>query len=331
VALEAAITSVVEEGDRVLNVVCGTFGSWMAEMTERVGGEPVVFEVGWGVPIDLKKLEDRLKSGRFRALTVVHNETATGSMYPVEEVVSLAHRYGALSLVDTVSSLGGVDIKTDEWGIDLNMSSSQKCMAGPIGLALVAVSARAWESMEKRKKPSTSFSLDLLRWKKMWIPKERGGDLIHGWRRQAVSMPVHLVYALQEAVEMILEEGVQKRFRRHRSIAAAFRAGVRAMNLEIPTHESIYSDTLTCIKPPDGIPASNIISFMREKYGIVVAGGLDKWRDTVIRVGHMGVTASPNCILPTLSALEDALYSLGYKGVKRGRAAKEAQDVIGEN
>ena len=242
--------------------------------------------------------------------------------------MALARRYGVLTLVDTVSSLGGVDIKNDEWGIDLNMGSSQKCMMGPLGLALVAVSSRAWEVMEGRSKPATSFSLDLLRWRQMWIPKERGGDLIYGWRQQAVSMPVHLIYALQEAVQMILEEGVQGRFRRHKLNAAAFRAGVRAMNLEMATDEDLYSDTLTCIKVPEGVVNSQIISYMKEKYGIVISDGLDKWKDLVIRVGHMGINAVPNCILSTLDALEAALISLGHSRLKRGQASKEAGDVL---
>ena len=328
VALEAAITSVVESGDKVLNVVCGSFGSWMADMTARVGGEPVVYEVEWGRSLDLESLEDKLKSNDFKALTVVHNETSSAAMYPVHDILTLARSYGTLTLVDTVSSLGGVDIKTDEWGIDLNMSSSQKCMSGPLGLALVAVSPRAWEAMEKRGKPATSFSLDLLRWRQMWIPMERGGNLIYGWRRQAVSMPVHLVYALQEAVKVILEEGIEGRFRRHRLNAAAFRAGVLAMNLEMPPDESLYSDTLTCIKTPEGVSNSQIMAHMRENYGILISGGLDEWKDIVLRVGHMGLTAAQNCTLPTLDALEATLISLGYKGLKRGKAVEAAQAVF---
>jgi len=329
VALETSIASVIEPGDKVLCIEAGTFGPWMTEIVRRVGGDPTVFQVEWGKPIDLEKLDDVLSNGDFKALTIVHNETSTGAMYPIDEIGRLTEKYGVLYLVDTVSSLGGVDIKTDEWNIDFNMSASHKCLAAPIGLSLISISERGWEAMENRKKPPTTFSYDLLRWKKWWLPKERGGELIMGWRRQPITMPVHTVYALDEAVKMILEEGLDNRFKRHKIAAKAVREGVKAIGLELFADEQVASDTVTAVKNPNGIKDLELRSRMKEKYGIMISGGLEKQRGKLFRIGHMGVTASPEYILPLFAALESSLTELGYK-FERGAGIDTAAEILKE-
>jgi aspartate aminotransferase-like enzyme len=329
VALEASIASVIEPEDKVLCVEAGTFGPWMTEMVRRVGGNPTVFQVEWGKPIDLEKLENVVSSGGFKALTIVHNETSTGSMYPIDKVGELTRKYGVLYLVDTVSSLGGLDVKTDEWNIDFNMSASHKCLAAPIGLSIVSISKKGWEAMENRKKPPTTFSYDLLRWKKWWLPKERGGELLMGWRRQPITMPVHIVYALDEAVKIILEEGLDNRFKRHKIAAKAVREGVKAIGLELFADEQVVSDTVTAVKNPSGITDSELRSKMKEKHGVMISGGLEKQRGNMYRIGHMGVTASPEYILPLFAALESSLTEVGYK-FKRGVGIDAAAGILKE-
>ena len=329
VALEASIASAIEEGDKVLCIEGGIFGSWMTEMVNRVGGKATSFQVEWGKPIDIDKLESVISDGDFDALTIVHNETTTGTMYPLEEISRLTQQYDMLLFVDTVSSLGGVDIKTDELKIDFNMSASHKCIAAPIGLAIVSISDKGWEKMENRKKTAFTFSYDLLKWKTWWLPKERGGTLVHGWRRQPITMPVHLVYALREAVDMILEEGLEQVFRRHRIVSKAVREAVRAIGLETLAEESVASHTVTGVLMPEGVSDADLRNRMAIKHGIMISGGLGEMRGKMVRIGHMGTTASPEYVLPALNAFEASLAELGYK-FERDAGVKAAMEVLEE-
>jgi alanine-glyoxylate transaminase/serine-glyoxylate transaminase/serine-pyruvate transaminase len=329
VALEAAVTSVVEPGDPVLCIVAGVFGGWIREMAERVGGAVTVFEVGLGQPIDIERLEQTVREGRFKILTMVHNETSTGATYPVEAVGQIVRSPGLLFLVDTVSSIAGIDVRSDEWGIDMNMTAPEKCFGAPIGLALVSVSPRAWQVMESRKRPATSFSYDLLRWKTMWLPKERGGQLVDGSRRTPIVLPIHLVYALREAVDMIEEEGLDRRIARHRRAGRAFRAALNAVGLSVLPQVEMASDTVSCIRLPEGITAKPVIAHVRAHHNIVIGGGMGPLRDTTLRVGHMGITASAQYVLPTLMGIEAALAANGHK-FTRGAGIQAAQEIFEE-
>src|SRR5881396_449731 len=226
-ALEAGAVSVIEPGDRVLIIGAGQFGILMREIMNRVGAELTEFSVELGQPLDLARLATEAERLRPKAITLVHNETSTGTTYPAAEVGKIARRVGALFLLDTVSSIAGIDVRTDEWGVDLNMTGSQKCLAAPLGMALVAVSPRAFAAMERRKRAAPSLVYDLLRWKELWVPVSRGGKVPDGApRRQPVSMPTHLTAAMRVAVRLILEEGLTHRFRRHVVAAEALRRGL---------------------------------------------------------------------------------------------------------
>jgi aspartate aminotransferase-like enzyme len=331
-ALEAGALSVIEPGDRVLVVGAGVFGVLMREIMARVGAEMTEFPVEWGARLDLDRLAreaDRLKP---RAITLVHNETSTGTTYPAAEVGRIARAAGSLFLLDTVSSIAGIDVRTDEWGVDLNMTGSQKCLAAPLGMALVSVSARAWEAMERRQSPAHSYAYDLLRWREQWVPVSRGGKVPDGTpRRQPVSIPTHLTEAMRVATRLILEEGLEHRFRRHAVASAALRAGVAAMGLEMFPDASILSNTVSSIRAPRGIDTAAVVATMRDRYGILIGTGLDKIRTTTLRIGTMGVTASPQYVLPTLSALELTLRDLGHKaepGAGVGAAQKSFADAV---
>jgi aspartate aminotransferase-like enzyme len=329
-ALEAGALSVVEPGDRVLVVVAGQFGVLMREILERLGAVVTEHAVELGRPLDLGRLRAEAERLRPKAITLVHNETSTGSTYPAAEVGQIARSLGALYLLDTVSSVGGIDVRTDEWGVDLNMTGSQKCLAAPLGLALVAVSPRAWQAMERRRQVARSWAYDLLRWKESWIPESRGGKVKDGeGRRQPVSIPTHLTAAMQAAVGLILQEGLPHRFRRHAVAAAALRAGLGAMGLEMFPDPSIWSNTVSSLKAPTGLEAGAVVARMREQYGILIGTGLDTIRTTTLRIGTMGMTASPPYVLPTLSALELALRDLGYK-CEPGAGVAAAQRVFAD-
>jgi aspartate aminotransferase-like enzyme len=326
-ALEAGALSVIERGDRVLVVGAGVFGVLMREIMGRVGAEMTEFPVEWGARLDLDRLAREAERLKPKAITLVHNETSTGTTYPAAEVGKIARATGSLFLLDTVSAIAGIDVRTDEWGVDLNMTGSQKCLAAPLGMALVSVSSRAWEVMERRKQPAHSYAYDLLRWREQWMPVSRGGKVPDGTpRRQPVSIPTHLTEAMRVAVRLILDEGLEHRFRRHAVAAGALRAGVAAMGLEMFPDASILSNTVSSIKAPRGMDTAAVVATMRDRYGILIGTGLDKIRTSTLRIGTMGVTASPLYVLPTLSALELALRDLGYKaepgaGVAAAQAA----------
>jgi aspartate aminotransferase-like enzyme len=327
-ALEAGALSVIEPGDRVLVVVAGQFGLLMREIMTRIGAAVTEFTVELGRALDLTRLRAEAERVRPRALTLVHNETSTGTTYPAAAVGEIARSVGALYLLDTVSSVAGIDVRTDEWGVDLNMTGSQKCLAAPLGLALVSVNDRAWEAMERRRHKAGTYAYDLLRWKEWWIPTTRGGKVQPGSpRRQPISIPTHLTQAMRVAVELIRAEGLPHRFARHAAAGAALRAGLEAMRLELFPEPSIRSNTVTSINTPTGIEPSAVVQTMRDRYGILIGTGLDKIRTTTLRIGTMGITASPLYVLPTLSALELALRDLGYR-CEAGAGVAAAQSVF---
>jgi len=327
-ALEASAISVLEPGDRALVVVAGVFGALMREIMVRAGAEVTEHGVEWGHPLDLARLEKDVERVKPKVVSMVHNETSTGTTYPAAEVGRIVKRHGALFMLDTVSSLAGLDVRTDDWGVDFNMTGSQKCLAAPLGMAIVSVSPAAWEAMEHRKHKASSWAYDLLRWKENWIPTSRGGHIPDGSpRRQPVSIPTHLTQALGAASRLILEEGLAHRFRRHAVAGRAFRTGLEAMRLQMFPDASLASNTVSCFKTPAGIDSATVVSHMRERHGILIGTGLDKIRTSALRVGHMGITSSPMYVLPTLSAIELTLRDLGYRS-EAGAGVAAAQAVF---
>ncbi len=328
-AMEAAVTNLVEAGDKVLIILNGRFGLIFEEMVKRVGGVPVLVRSEWGKPVNMVKVAEKLDTEDIKAIAVVHNETATGAVTPVRDFGKLAHKRDVLLIVDTVSSLGGIEVKTDDWNIDFCCSTTHKCIGSVIGLSIVSVSERAFEAMEERKTLASSFSHDLLKWKEHLLPRE-GGGLKYRIRRAPLTEPTHLVYALNEAVKIILEEGLRERFRRHQIVGKAMRKAIKNLGLETLADKSIASDTVTVFKMPERISDSeDVRRIMREKHGVFVAAGLMETRKKCLRIAHMGNGATLQCVIPTLASLELALQELGYQ-VKIGDGVTSAQQVFAE-
>jgi len=218
----------------------------------------------------------------------------------------------------------------DEWGIDLLCTGSQKCLGSLAGLAPVGVADRMWDLFDRRSTAPQSYMFDLSRWRLMWFPKEEGGLLKFGYRRQPMTMATHLVYALDEAVRIILAEGVENRCRRHAAASRALRAALPHLGLKLFPEESCVSPTTTAAIPPDGIGESAVRRLMRERFGIFCAGGLEEFHGKMLRIGHMAVTASYEYIIPTISALELTMKELGVP-VETGKAVSAAQEVFGKN
>jgi aspartate aminotransferase-like enzyme len=326
--VESAITSVIEPGDRALVIICGWFGHLAARVVNGVGGHADEVEFPWGEQLDLDLIRDKLARGTYRLVTMVHNETSSGAVYMnAGEVAKLAHAHGALFMLDAVSSLGGADLPTDTWDVDLCASCNHKAIAAPIGHAYVAVSERAWDVMERRREPCRNIFGGLLNWKAQPLDPPVDGRPMR--RPQGVFTAVHLFYALHEALTMILEEGLEARFARHVLNARAFREGIKALGLHPLARPELASPTVTCIPLPEGMSSTEVLRHLQQDHGIFTLPGLSPYRDTAIRIGHMGVTAIPRCVLHTLHAIESVLAKLGY-GLVPGAAANRAQQVYAE-
>lgn len=310
-AVEGAFASTLEPGDSIVIVSNGVFCNMMVSIAERLELNTVVVRSEPGKPVDLGKIEDTVKKHHAKAIAAVHSETSTGALNPAEEIGEIATHYNLYYVLDCISSMGGVDVRTDEWGVDFCITGSQKCLASLSGLALVSVSDRMWDVFKARKTPIRSFYFDIQRWKLMWIPPDRGGELVFQYRRLPQTAATHLFYALHEACTMVLEEGLEARFNRHTRIAQGVRAALKALGLELFPDPGLESPTLSAFLPPKGIPEGDIRKAMKTDYGISLAGGLEEFYGKMVRFGHMGNTASPEYVVPTISALELTLKKLG--------------------
>ena len=329
VTIESALASVIEPGDKMLVLVNGVFSKWMKETGERLGAQIVELNTDWRYAFDPSQVERKLQQEKdVKVVGIVHNETSTGLRNPVAEIGKIVKKHGALYLVDAVSSFGGDDVRTDEWNIDLNCTGSYKCLNAPPGLSIVSISPDAWKVMEKRKRMSSSFSFDLFKWLQMWIPKEKGGKLIWGYRRHPIEPAPTLTYALNEAVKEILEEGMQKRFMKNAVAGRAMRAGVQALDLELyPKEEKYASNTVTAIMNPDKIANKDILETMRDKYGVIAGGGLEETFAKVIRLAHMSVTSQPMYVLQTIWALGSTLRGLGVEA-NTDKAVEQTREAL---
>lgn len=314
-AMEAAVGNILNKGDKILNIVGGKFGQRFAQIAEANGGSTTVHNVEWGTgvnPNDIKNILD--EDEEIKAVTIVHNETSTGVTNPIEEVGDIVKNYDALYVVDTVSSLGGDDVAVDDYNIDICVTGSQKCLAAPPGMAAITVSDKAWEVIDKV--DSNSYYLDIRKYRKYAnnAPSET-----------PYTPSVSLMYAMREALNVIMEEGLESRIKRHHLAAEATRNGVKALGLKLFADEDVSSATVTAIKMPEGVTDKDMRGTMRDKYGIVLAGGQDHLKGNVFRIGHMGNVTYKD-IVTTISALEMTLKGLGFD-VELGKGVGAVADT----
>ncbi len=308
--VEASIHSLVEPGGEIIVVETGHFGHRMSELALANGIEVHAIDVGYGGVVDPQQVEDALRAHpNAKVVAIVQNETSTGLINPIREVAQVCSERDALFMVDGVSSVGGMDIKVDDWGVDVCISASQKCMEAPPGLYLVSVSARAVEHMRARKIPISGWAMNLLKWKE-------SADEGRAVQPYYITMAVNLVRALHTALKMILEEGLQTRFERHERIAVAFRKGIRELGLEPVGPDEYASPTIGVFRVPEGYSDRDILSFVLEKHGIQIGGGLGQFTGKTVRVGHMGPGASLDKIVPVLDALQEWLDREGLLAEK---------------
>jgi alanine-glyoxylate transaminase/serine-glyoxylate transaminase/serine-pyruvate transaminase len=302
--VESVICSMVEPGEKVIVVETGHFGHRISELAEAHDVHVHPVEVEWGKAVKPDQVEKAiLRNSDAKVLALVHNETSTGLMNPIKEIAEVCRKHGVLLVVDGVSSIGGIDLRVDEWGVDVCIAASQKCLEAPPGLTLVSVSERAWKHMRARKTPIRGWYLNLLKWKDAAV---EGKDV----QPYYITMAVSNVIALRASMEKILQEGLQARFLRHKNVGHAFRQGVRDLGLQVLGADEEASGIVTVVLPPDGHTESEFISFLCDDYGIQVAGGLGKLAGKAIRVGHMGPGAKMTKIMPVLYGLKQWLISL---------------------
>lgn len=298
--MEAAVGSSVGSGDKVVAIENGKFGERFKDIAAIYGEVvPVVFE--WGQPVDLEVVKEKLEEGA-KAITLVHNETSAGILNPAAEIGKLAKKHDALFIMDGVTSLGGDDVKVDEWGVDIAVVGSQKCLAAPPGLSVVSVSEKAFEIMKDvTKRPYYS---DLLAYKK-------SGDKPKAETPYTPAIP--LFYALQEALHIVKEEGMETRIKRHRVLSEAIRAAVAELNIEMfpqLNEYSHYSNTVSAMKAPTNVNGEDIKSDMKAR-GVIIAGGQERLKNKIFRIGCMGNVTGRD-VLSTIQQLEIVLNKRGY-------------------
>ncbi|WP_292460049.1 alanine--glyoxylate aminotransferase family protein [Methanothermococcus sp.] len=310
-AMDMAISNTVDKGDKVLTITNGNFGERFCKIAEVYKADVIRLENEWGDDAKPEEVREILeKNPDIKVVTVVHNETSTGVRNPIKEIGDIVKEYNALYVVDTVSSLGGDYVNVDKFNIDICVTGSQKCIAAPPGMAAISVSEKAWDVISKTE--TKSFYLDINAYKKRYESK----------KETPYTPSVSLTYAMNEALEMVLDEGLENRFKRHEKLAKATRAGLEAMGIELFAKEGARSVTVTSAKYPKGIVDSEFRELLANKYGILVAGGQAQVSGKIFRIGHMG-KAREYHILGTLGAVEMAFRELGYDVNSGIDAAKE--------
>ena len=301
--MEACVANIIEPEDKVLVCVHGYFGDRLKQMVERQDAQMTVIEGEWGQPIDPQKIESAFKSDAYKVLAIVHAETSTGVLQPMDEIVKLVRDHGVMLLLDTVTSLGGVEVKMDEWGVDAAYSCSQKCIGCPPGVAPVSFSDRAVEAARNRKHPVRSWYLDLTLLEKYW-----GSERVYHHTSSST-----LNYALLEALTLIEEEGLQNRFARHLKNHRALVAGIEAMGLEMLVSPQHRLPTLNTIRIPQGVDDVKVRSYLLDTFDLEIGGGLGAFKGKIWRVGLMGYSSSAENVLFFLSAINRALTLQGHQ------------------
>ncbi len=304
--MEAAIYNVVEPGDTVIVCFNGFFGDRMAQMARRCDAEPVLVEAEWGRIIEPEQVEQALKANPgAKLVAIVHGETSTGILQPLEEISRIVHAHDALLLVDAVTSLAGCDLRIDDWGVDVCLSGTQKCLSAPPGMAPLTLSPQAMEVVAKRKEPVRSWYVDVSMLRNYW-----GAGKARVYHH---TPPMTMLYALREALRIVLEEGLETRIVRHRRHAEALWAGVEAMGLQLHAQEGHRLPSLTTVRVPEGVDEMTLRRGLLQEHNIEVGGGIGALQGQVWRIGLMGYNATAHNVLAILYALETELSRQGFK------------------
>lgn len=301
--LEAATRALVAPGTKALNLVQGVFGKGEGYWLRDFGAELHELEVPYNDAVDPGDVERYLEEHPgIDLVTIVHSETPSGTWTDVAAIGPIAHAHGALTMIDCVSSLGGMPLQVDEWELDICVAGAQKCIGGPPGLTLMSVSDRAWERIRANPSAPRASYLSMLDWKEQWL--EAG--------KFPFTPSVTDVYGVEAALDELLAEGLESSIARHARTASACRAGVRAMGLEIwPRSDEIAAACVTAIAVPDGLTDVQVRDHCRDKYGVMLSAG--QGAGNLVRIGHMAGSARSLHPVVGLAALGQTLRDLGAR------------------
>jgi pyridoxamine--pyruvate transaminase len=317
--LEAAARGLVQPGTPVLNLVSGVFGKGMGYWLKDFGAELHELEVPYNDSVDPADVERYLdEHPEIELLTVVHSETPSGTIHDVSAIGRIAHARDVLTIVDCVSSLGGIEFRTDDWHIDIAIAAAQKCLGGPPGITLASVSDAAWERMKANPSAPRASFLSMLDWKEQWIDGEK-----FPFTPSVVDM-----HGIEACCDVVLAEGLEASIARHDLCARAGRAGVRAAGLELwPKSEEVTAACVTAIAVPNGLNDVQVRTHCRERYGVMISSG--QGAGNLVRIGHMGPTARPAFVAAGVAAVAQTFADLGVS-VKVGDGVEAAMEVLAE-
>ena len=298
--METCFVNLVEPGDKVIVCINGVFGGRMKENVERLGGIAIVVEDAWGDPVDPNKVADAFKKNPgAKILAFVHAETSTGALSDAKSLAALAHKHNALAIVDAVTSLGGVALKVDDWGIDAIYSGTQKCLSCPPGLSPVSFSENAVAKIKARKTKVASWFLDLTLVMGYW-----GAGAKRTYHHTA---PVNALYGLHEALLMLKEEGLENAHARHLRNHQALRAGLENLGFEYIGKDGARLPQLNAVKLPAGVDEAKLRSTLLNDYSLEIGSGLGALAGKIVRIGLMGHSSNNRNVLLCLAAIESAL------------------------
>ncbi len=298
--METCFANLVEPGDKVIVCRNGVFGMRMTENVERCGGEAILVDDEWGKPVDPAKVEQALKENPdAKIVAFVHAETSTGAMSDAKTLCELAHQYNCLTIVDAVTSLGGVELRVDEWGIDAIYSGTQKCLSCIPGLSPVSFNEKAIEKIKNRKSKVQSWFLDLNLVMGYW-----GSGAKRAYHHTA---PVNDLYALHESLLMLHEEGLENAWQRHKDMHELLKASLAELNINFVVEESARLPQLNSVWIPEGVDDAEVRSRLLNDYNLEIGAGLGDLAGKVWRIGLMGFSARKENILLCVNALKDVM------------------------
>jgi len=291
--MEAALVNILEEGDPVIVCVNGVFGTRMCDIAERCGAELRRIDAEWGKPIDPELVRKALADFPAKAVALVHAETSTGVLQPLKDISKIIHEAGALFIVDAVTSLAGAPVLVDEWRIDICYSGTQKCLSCPPGLAPVTFGTKAVETLRNRKSKVRSWYLDMSMLEKYWGPE----------RVYHHTAPISMIYALREALRIVLEEGLEARWERHRRVHQALVRGLQKMGFSMLVAEADRAPMINAVLVPEGMDEAAVRRKLLVSAGIEIGGGLGALKGKVWRIGLMGASCTEENVEALLAAL----------------------------